>query len=136
MNVRFINSLGHREAASVNAPYPEEIKKLIIGKVLEKAAAIAETEKGKIIIYSDSPRFLEAARESGYRTCDPAKVGNIMESDDRTIVLYTFVYQLAMAKAARIYSLLNVEGIPGDALYKSQFPRYAAIIGGKPFIRI
>ena len=29
----------------------------------------------------------------------------------------------------------TLEGIPENSLYKSQYPRYAAIIGDRPFIR-
>ncbi len=71
------------------------------------------------------------------QTVDPLTVAHIMHFEcDEKICLYTFVYFLAMAQADKVYSILHVENIPEKTLYKTQYPRYAAIVGNKPFVRI
>ena len=84
-----------------------------------------------------SVRFLKEAEKRGFRICDTEGIGHIMNPGvSEKVILKTFVNFFAMANADRIYSILNVEGIPQNSLYKTQYPRYAAIVGGKPFIRI
>ena len=36
----------------------------------------------------------------------------------------------------KTFVILHVDGVPEKSLYKTQFPRYAAIIGDKPFVRV
>lgn len=137
VNARFINSLGVLEDASYNKPFPEEIQKQIIAAVLEKIYECAEDEKIPIVVYSDSIRFLEQAAKEGFMICDPSGVGHIMNQGiSDTVILNTFVYLFQMANAEKIYSILRLDGLPENSLYKSQYPRYAAIIGNKPFIRL
>jgi len=137
VNARFVNSLGHFEEADCNAPLPPDEQKRLIEAVLAETARCQERSDVPVIVYSDSVRFLEAASERGFRTCDPAGIGHIMDPDvsDR-VKLMTFVNFYHMAGAEAIYSILNLEGFPSGCLYKTQYPRYAAILGGKPFIRI
>ena len=52
------------------------------------------------------------------------------------VYLKTFVNFFLLARAEKIYSILHVDGVPENSLYKTQYPRYAAIVGDKPFIRI
>ena len=137
LNVRFINALGHLEDAGYNSPFPEDVQDRIIQSVLHKIAECERNSDVPIILYSDSVRFLRIAEEKGYRICDPDGVGHIMNAGvEDKVNLMTFVYMLQMSKAEIIYSILNLEGLPSNSLYKSQYPRYAAIIGDKPFIRL
>lgn len=137
VNVRFINALGHAEDADYNAPFPKEVQERIIQSVLDKIAECERDSDMPIIVYSDSAKFLKIAEEKGYRICDPDGVGHIMNAEiGDKVNLMTFVYMLQMSKAEKIYSILNLEGLPSNSLYKSQYPRYAAIIGDKPFIRL
>lgn len=52
------------------------------------------------------------------------------------VYLKTFVNFFLLTRAEKIFSILNVERVPENSLYKTQYPRYAAIVGNKPFIRI
>lgn len=137
VNARFVNALGHNETADYNSPFPEEIQARLIAKVLEKAAACEKEAGLPAIIYSDSVTFLKAAAGQGFRTCDPDGVGHIMNSGvSENVILRTFVFLFQMSRAEKIYSVLNLEGVPANSLYKSQYPRYAAIIGDKPLLRL
>lgn len=137
VNVRFINSLGTFERADYNAPLPPDEQARLIDKVLAKVDGCAQESDVPIIVYSDSIKFLNAAAACGFRTCDLDGVGHIGNLDVSELVcLKTFVYLFQMARSEKVYSILNLDGIPPNALYKSQYPRYAAIIGGKPFVRI
>lgn len=137
VNARFINSLGQSENVAYNSPLPPEEKDRLIDAVLAKVAWCQKESDAPVVVYSDSVAFLKAASESGFRICDPAGVGNIMNpgmSDH--VKLMTFVNLYRMAGAEKIYSILNLDGFPANSLYKTQYPRYAAIIGDRPFIRI
>ncbi len=137
VNVRFINSLGFCEATNYNAPFPAEIQERIIQSVLSKVAECERESDVPIVLYSDSVKFLRIAKEKGYQTCNPDGVGHIMTKGVGEMVnLMTFVFMLQMSRAEKVYSILNLEELPSNSLYKSQYPRYAAIIGDKPFIRL
>ena len=135
--VRFINSLGHAEDTLYNSPLPPDMQEKLIDAVLLR---VAECEKGsdhRIVVYSDSARFLERARASGYMITDANGIGNIMNGDvGDYVILRTFVNMLQMAKAEKICSVLHIDGFPENSLYRTQYPRYAAIIGDRPFIRL
>ena len=137
VNIRFLNSLGINESADYNAPLPPREQERLIGAVLEKVAWCEREAGSPLVVYSDSVRFLRAAQRAGYRTCDPEGVGHIMNPGvGSAVCLGTFVYLFQMAKAERIYSVLTLEGFPASVLYRSQYPRYAAILGDRPFIRL
>ena len=135
--VRFINSLGHTEDADYNAPFPPRMQEGLIRAALAKVAQCAEASDVPIVVYSDSARFLEAADRNGFRTTDPAGIGNIMNKGlGDYVTLRTFVNLFQMARAKTVYSILHLEGFPENSLYKTQYPRYAAIIGDRPFVRL
>ncbi len=137
VNARFINSLEHSEDVGYNTPLPPEKRSRLIDAVLEKVAFCQAESEVPVIVYSDSVTFLKAASESGFRICDPDGVGNIMNQGvSDKVKLMTFVNLFHIARADKIFSILNLEGFPANCLYKSQYPRYAAIIGDKPFVRI
>ena len=134
---RFINSLGQTEDADYNRPFPAEMRKRLIDAVLEKAAECRKEANSPIVVYSDSVPFLEAAKEKGFLTTDTAGVGNIMNGNlGEYVTLRTFVNFFQMAGADRVYSILHMPGFPENSLYKTQYPRYAAIVGNRPFIRL
>ena len=137
INARFVNSLGSFETASYNAPLPEDMQEKLIETVLQKALQCEKEAESPVIISSDSVRFLEAAKERGFRTIDTEGIGHIMNKEAGQLVyLKTFVNFYLLMQADRIYSILNVEGVPANSLYKTQYPRYAAILADKPFIRV
>ena len=137
VNARFVNSLGHFEDASYNTPLPKEEQLRLIDAVLARVVDCQEKSDVPVIVYSDSVAFLEAASRNGFRICDPAGIGHIMDPDvsDR-VKLMTFVNFFHMAGAEAVWSILNLDGFPSNCLYKTQYPRYAAILGDRPFIRI
>lgn len=134
---RFINSLGHTEDVDYNSPFTGDMQERLIDAVLQK---VAECERGSdhpIVVYSDSAVFLEAAAAKGYMVTDTNGIGNIMNGNvGEYVTLRTFVNMFQMAEAEKIYSILHVEGFPENSLYNTQYPRYAAIIGDRPFVRI
>lgn len=134
---RFINSLGHTEDADYNSPFAEDMQERLIDAVLLKAAECEKESDFPIVIYSDSSVFLEAAAVKGYMVTDTNGIGNIMNGNvGEYVTLRTFVNMFQMAEAEKIYSILHVEGFPENSLYNTQYPRYAAIIGDKPFVRM
>ncbi len=137
INARFINSLGPFEDADYNTPLPAEMQEVLIDKVLSKASECAAESSLPAVISSDSVRFMEEAKKRGFQTIDPDGTGHIMNPDATDLVyLKTFVNFFLLARAEKIYSILHVDGVPENSLYKTQYPRYAAIVGDKPFIRI
>lgn len=136
-NARFINSLGWNEETGYNEPLPADMRTRLIDAVLLKVDDCRRESGIPVVVYSDSVAFLKAAEGSGFRTCDHAGVGHIMNRGAGDYVnLMTFVFFFQMAGAEKVYSVLNLEGFPQNSLYKSQYPRYAAILGDKPFVRI
>lgn len=135
--LRFINSLGFTENAAYNAPFPGPLQEKLIGAALEKVAACERESEAPVVVYSDSVRFLKAAAAQGYMTTDTDGVGNVMNRDAGDyVILRTFVNLLQLAEAEKICSILHLEGFPDNSLYNTQYPRYAAIIGGRPFFRL
>ena len=135
--VRFINSLGYTENADYNAPFPYGIQNEIIEAVLQRIEEIKMKASSPLVVYSDSRRFLTKAKERGYVITDIEGVGNIMNGDPGTyVILRNFVHLFQIAQAKEVYSILHLDGFPDNCLYKTQYPRYAAIIGDKPFIRV
>ena len=142
VNARFVNSLGFFEDSRYfNEPFPPETQAKIIDATLDKvgecAKDFAKESDAPIFVFSDSVRFLDAAAERGFLTCDSEGIGHIMNDGvDELVYLRTFVNLFWCARAEKIYSILNVEGVPEKSLYKTQFPRYAAIVGDRPFVRL
>ena len=134
--VRFINSLGRTEDADYNEPFPPEIQEKLLDAAMRKVAACAEASSFPAVVYSDSARFLEVAARNGFLTTDVNGIGNVMNKNvGDYVILRTFVNLLQMAGAEQIYSVLRLDGLPENSLYRTQYPRYAAIIGDRPFIR-
>ncbi|MBR3181180.1 MAG: hypothetical protein IKF56_00815 [Eggerthellaceae bacterium] len=137
VNARFINSLGMIEETNYNAPLPDDMQAKLIDAVLAKAAECEAQSDVPAILYSDSIRFLDIAANRGFHTISPKGIGNMMNSNaDESVNLQSFVGMFQIAQADKVYSILNMEGFPEGSLYKTQYPRYAAIIGNRPFIRL
>ena len=137
VNARFINALGKFEKASYNKPFPEEMQKRIIDEVMREVKRCEDDSDVPVIVYSDSVAFLQAASEKGFRICDPEGIGHIMNVKiGKRVELDTFVNFFQMSRADRIYSIRRIEGLPENCLYKTQYPKYAAIIGNKPFVQV
>ena len=137
VNARFVNSLGTFETTDYNAPLPEDAQRALIEAVLQKVSECENASNAPVVVSSDSARFLKVASESGFRTIDREGIGHIMNPGAGELVaLKTFVNFYLLARAEKVYSILNVDGFPSNSLYKTQYPRYAAIVGGKPFERV
>lgn len=135
VNARFINSLGHAEDASFNAPLPAEMQERLIEAVLARVAECAELSEVPVVVYADSVRFLEAAAQRGFLITNPKGIGNIMNKDaTEDVHLKSFVGMLQISEAQTVYSIRHVDGFPENCLYTTQYPKYAAIIGDRPFV--
>lgn len=137
VNARFINALGMFEPASYNSPLPGDEQRRLIDAVLEKVDWCSRDAGVPAIVYSDSAKFLQAAAQSGFATCNPASIGHIMDSGiGDPAILGTFTNFFEMSQAEKVYSIRSVEGFPENCLYRTQYPHYAAIVGDRPFIKV
>lgn len=137
VSIRFVNSLGKFEDVQYNSPAPVETQRRIIDATLLKIDGCVKKSNVPVIVYSDSTFFLEVAAKNGFQICDTDGIGNIMNLGmTKQVYLKTFVRLFQLAQADTVYSIRNLDGFPENTLYKSQYPRYAAIIGDKPFIKI
>ncbi len=137
LNARFINSLGGCERHDYNAPLSPEMQERLIDAVLEKMAECEKESDAPAVVYSDDIRFLKEAEKRGFRICDTNGIGHMSnpEAGERTYLM-TFANIYIMSRAERIYSIRELEGFPKNSLYKTQYPRYAAILGDVPFIKV
>lgn len=131
------NSLGSFEDSAYNAPLSEKMQAALIDAVLSKVSECIKNSDYPAVISSDSVRFLKEAEKRGFQIIDTNGIGHIMNPGVGELVyLKTFVNFFLLTRAEKIFSILNVEGVPENSLYKTQYPRYAAIVGNKPFVRI
>lgn len=137
ISIRFLNSLGKLEDVNYNSPFPLETQKHIIDATMQEIDDCVKKSNVPVIVYSDSIYFLKLAAKQGFQTCDINGIGNIMNLNaGKQVYLRTFINLFQLSQADKIYSVRNINGLPENTFYKSQYPRYAAIIGNKPFIKI
>ena len=135
--VRFVNSLGHSEDVAYNEPFSPDLQDKLIDAALERVEECQGISDCPIVVYSDSARFLRAASAEGHIITDIDGIGNIMNRDiSEYATLRTFVNMFQIARADAVYSILHLDNLPENSLYNTQYPRYAAIIGDRPFYRL
>ncbi len=134
VHVRFVNSLGRQDPSSYNAPLQEEAGRELMKAVLERTAALRSDLP--LCIFSDSSAFLQYAEDQkidGLFTAGREKVGHIETVKDPEVHLKALTDFYLLSGADEVFSVRCVPGYPDNVLYGSQFSRYAAIIGRKPF---
>lgn len=130
---RFQNLLG-----DFNEPYYRKInddteREQLINKALEELDKIHVLNKGySVLVTSDSVNFLKEARKNDYVYVIEGKLCHMefTDNDSQHTQLKSFLDFFMISKASKVYSV-----VIGD-MYKSDFPVYAAKVGGIPFERI
>ncbi len=128
---RFLESLGdfseHRERAP--KALPEREQELLLqqcGEQLEKIHAAHPDER--ILVTSDSDRFLRYVARYDYCRTLPGKIGHMdVVEGEKEVHTKTFLDFLVLSEAKRHYYLI------GPAMYRGNFSRRAAQIGEAPF---
>ena len=132
---RFLNLLGDKmEYASMNPTLPKEEQELLMRKCKDVILDLMKKHPSKrVMLATDSNRFVAFVRQ---RIPDiytiPGKikhVGTARTASDAEVTKMFLDYYL-IGGAEKVYSLWA----PG--MWKSAFPQYAAMIGGRPFERI
>lgn len=132
---RFLNLLGDKmEYASMNPTLPKGEQEQLMRKCKDAILDLMNKHPGKrVMLATDSNRFVEYAKQciSDIYTI-PGKikhVGTARTASDAEVTKMFLDYYL-IGGAEKVYSLWA----PG--MWKSAFPQYAAMIGGRPFERI
>lgn len=107
----------------------EEEQENIINKSIK---AIKEIKKenslfSKILITSDSTKFIERAKSLPYVYVVEGKIGHINFEYSDDVNMKTFIDFLMIANAQKVYLAKS------DLMYNSDFSRYAAMIHNVPF---
>lgn len=110
---------------------PEDAKRLI-SKALEELEKVHNENPGlKVLVTSDSARFLSAASEKPYVYVIKGKVEHMdcTDGDTNHTQLKSFLDYFMISEAQKVYSIVI------GKMYRSEFPEYAAKIHDVPFIR-
>ena len=119
-HIRFVNALDHLEDGYYNELTADDQQKLI-DKCLAALTDIRQQEKRPLLIFSDSERFLNAAKEHGFGRIEGGKIGHVSfcsEAMEKTVIDF-----FMLSKAQRIIRLTCPE------VYGSTFPIYASFVG-------
>lgn len=136
ISTRFLELLGDfKEPKPMVSPLSEEDGNELIEICLSKIKDIYKSEchnGEKILVTSDSLRFLNAARILDFVEVIEGNVGHlsVQNSDRDEIDMKTMVDFFAISRARKSFLLLS-----GD-MYPSNFSRRAAQIGGHEFVEI
>ena len=136
VHVRFLNLLGDdNENESRYKTLPEEKRNKLIIKVKNATIGLHKKYNIPLLLSTDSNVFLDAMRSENFILTVPGVSRHIDNEEQESqqkkrenIKLFLDYYMLAEGQ--------QVISIIGYGLYQSDFPRYSAIIGGKPFRRI
>lgn len=130
---RFQNLLGDYNEYSYHTIHNEEKSKQLINRCLLELEKIHRENPGvRVLVTSDSSRFLSEAARKDYVYVIPGKMEHMdcVDDDKNYTQLKSFLDYFMISEARKVYSV-----VIGD-MYKSEFPEYAAKINDVPFIRI
>lgn len=132
---RFLEALGdfneHRDRAA--QPLPPAEQELLLGRCCEELEHIHAANPGlPVLVTSDSARFLERAAAFDFVRVLPGRIGHmdVAGSEEREVHTKTFLDFLVLAEARSHYYLV------GKGMYRGNFSRRAAQIGGAPFYEV
>ena len=136
VHVRFLNLLGDdNENESRYKTLPEEERNKLIIKVKNTTIGLHKKYNIPLLLSTDSNVFLDAMRSENFILTVPGVSRHIDNEEQESqpknrenTKLFLDYYMLAEGQ--------QVISIIGCGLYQSDFPKYSAIIGGKPFRRI
>ena len=110
----------------------EEERLAMMKRVIRTLDIVHEENKGKrILLFSDSNYVLHHDLLPSYVTVLPGEVGHVSKHGSNSSVAdKAFVDLISMSRGSKVYSLR------GDNIYGGNFAKYAALIGGKPYIQL
>lgn len=128
ISFRFTTLLGDFHDC-INHELPIEEKKKLIEKCLCSIKHIRSKHpsKYKIVVFSDSEKFLSNVKELSQIHIVPGKVGHIDNDNNTATHAKTFLDFFLISNAAKVYL------VKSNRMYNSDFPRIAALISKKPF---
>ncbi|MCH5231540.1 MAG: glycosyltransferase family 2 protein [Muribaculaceae bacterium] len=129
---RFLQLLGDFEDWSSKVLEPVEAQALMEKCYKEMETLMANLDKDtKVLVTSDSKRFLDYIKDRDsriYIVPGLIKHSDLSHDPSREIWMKTFVDQFLLMKARKITRMRT------GTMYKSGFPRFAAEVGGVPFV--
>lgn len=127
ISFRFMKLLGDFEDAWGNTLQPEE-QEILIKKSLEVVKNLKErTSCPKILVTSDSQKFINKVKEIPYAYIIPGEIGHIGNSPNSNIYMKTFLDFYMISRAEKIFL-----GVSGE-MYKSNYAKTASYISNKEF---
>lgn len=132
---RFLNLLGDKmEYAAMNPTLPTEEQEQLMEKCKNAIVDLMRKHPGRrVMLATDSNRFVDYAQQciSGIYTIpgNIKHVGTARTASNAEVTKMFLDYYL-IGGAEKVYSLWTT------GMWKSAFPQYAALIGGRPFERI
>lgn len=130
--LRFQNLLGDFIEGNIK-PLEEQKQKCIINKLQSKIAEIhSQNTNYKVLVTSDSRKFLDSLKNIDYIYTIPGKVVHMSFTNDKSfnIHLKSFVDLYMVSMANKIFLLLT-----GD-MYHSGFAKCASMIHNKPYYEV
>lgn len=129
---RFMELLGDfsERAGRAAQGLPPEARERLMERCCEALGRIHAAHPGeRLLVTSDSTRFLERVHRYDYVYTLPGRIGHmdVAAGDDREVHTKTFLDFLVLCRARVHYYLI------GPGMYRGNFSRRAAQIGGAPF---
>ncbi len=96
-------------------------------KELLRSLHLKHTGIDRILVTSDSQKFIESIKDLDYIYTIPGKIGHIGHTNDQSTYLKTMLDFCIISKAQKVYMAYT------DKMYKSNFAKYASYITNAPF---
>ncbi len=122
VHFRFVNALEKFEEGYYNELSIGE-QEALIDRCLNALDVVKKREQSPVVVFSDSNRFRNIARQNGYIILD-GKVGHVSFVHDDNVVMKTFVDYITLGRSKKVYRACAKE------LYGTVFSFYAALSGG------
>ncbi|WP_204448194.1 hypothetical protein, partial [Bacteroides caecigallinarum] len=128
ISFRFTTLLGDFKDC-INTPLSSEKQEELINDCLKAIEDIYKnTSVNKVVITSDSIKFLERSSNLPFVYIIKGNVGHIDHTNDDNTTLKTFLDYYIISKAQEAYLVI------GKGMYKSGFSKHAALMGDTKFI--
>lgn len=129
VHLRFVNALECFEGGYYNGLKTESEKEALIQRCRNGISKImAEHIDQKIMVFSDSKRFINECADLGVITLPSDNIGHVCFDNNHSQVVKTFLDQYMISRASKVYMIVS------DGMYSSScFALCGARMGGVPF---
>lgn len=129
VHLRFVNALDNFEEGHYNGLKTEAEKQKLIERCLKGIRQLmAETPNHKVMVFSDSRRFIDECADLGVITLPSDNIGHVCFDNNHKQIVKTFLDQYMISRASKVYMIKAKE------MYSSScFALCGARIGGVPF---